>query len=45
MQTVPPTPDNLIYRPLPAPRVTPGWAAELEYWAACRGLPPEPWPA
>ena len=24
-------------------RVT-AWAAELEYWAALRGLPPEPWP-
>lgn len=31
--------------PLPRPRVTPAWAAELEYWAALRGLPPDPWPA
>jgi len=29
---------------LPPPNVTPEWAAELEFWAALRGLPSEPWP-
>jgi hypothetical protein len=29
---------------LPPPNVTPEWVAELELWAAERGLPPEPWP-
>ena len=28
----------------PGPHVTPLFAELLEYWAAVRGLPPEPWP-
>lgn len=42
MHTVTQAPDS--DRPLPPPDVTPEWCAELEYWAAVRGLPPEPWP-
>jgi hypothetical protein len=30
--------------PLPPPDITPEWVAELERWAAMRGLPPDPWP-
>jgi hypothetical protein len=30
--------------PLPGPKVTPGFVAELEVAAAKRGLPYEPWP-
>jgi hypothetical protein len=39
MPNVSPSPDRNTDRPLPE------WAGELlEYWAAERGLPPEPWP-
>ncbi len=40
MHTVPPPAVSDAARP---PRIT-EWAAELEWWAAQRGLPPEPWP-
>lgn len=49
MHTVPPLPDRNTDRPasaavpLPAPRITPEWVAQA-YWAAVRGLPPDPWP-
>jgi hypothetical protein len=44
MPTLPPPAVKTADRPLRPPNITPEWAAELEYWAAVRGLPPEPWP-
>ena len=42
--TLAPVPVRDTDRPLRPPDVTPEWAELLEYWAAVRGLPPEPWP-
>jgi hypothetical protein len=44
MHTVPPTTDKPADRPLRPPNVTPLFLELLEFWAAVRGLPPEPWP-
>jgi hypothetical protein len=44
MPNVTQPPDSSTDRPLRPPNVTPEWVAELEFWAAERGLPPEPWP-
>ena len=51
MDTVTQPPVSSTDRPLPphpSEYMTPErfrqWLAELEYWAALRGLPPEPWP-
>jgi hypothetical protein len=41
MHTVSPPAVRTPYHPAQRLRM---WAAELEYWAAQRGLPPEPWP-
>lgn len=43
MHTVPPPAVRTADR-LPGPNITPLFAELLEYWAAVRGLPPEPWP-
>jgi hypothetical protein len=44
MHTVPPPPGS-DPEPLPGPKITPEFTELLEYWAAVRGLPPEPWAA
>jgi len=41
MHTVPPAAVSDAARPSRRLRM---WCAELEFWAAERGLPPEPWP-
>ena len=45
MPTLPPPAVKTADRPLRPPSITPEFAELLEFWAAQRGLPPEPWPA